>query len=156
MTPELKKTALEILSAHRVLTIATLRPDGWPQATTVCFANNGIRIYIVVPRNSQKFANVSHDSRVSIAVCGDVHDPMTSTALSMAARTAEVTGSEESAQVLAVMRGRYPEYAAFPDPDPDMTAILRVTPEILSILDYSKGFAHTDLVRVEAKDFQLN
>jgi hypothetical protein len=29
---------------------------------------------------------------------------------------------------------------------------LRLTPEIVSILDYSKGFAHTDLVRVSDND----
>jgi hypothetical protein len=30
--------------------------------------------------------------------------------------------------------------------------MLRITPEIVSILDYSKGFAHTDLVRVTSHD----
>ncbi len=28
------------------------------------------------------------------------------------------------------------------------TAILRITPVVISVLDYSKGFGHTDLVRV--------
>ena len=154
MTPELKAKAIDILGAHRLLTIATLRLDGWPQATTVCFAHNGLRIYIVISRDSQKFANVSRDPRVSIAISGELKNPMTNTGLSMAARAAEVAAAQEIAQVYAVMRERYPEYAVGPDLDRDRTVVLRVTPEILSILDYSKGFAHTDLVRVEAKDFK--
>jgi hypothetical protein len=39
-----------------------------------------------------------------------------------------------------------------PRPDPAAVPMLRVTPEIVSILDYSKGFGHTDLVRVTAQD----
>lgn len=27
------------------------------------------------------------------------------------------------------------------------TAFVRVTPKVISVLDYSKGFGHTDLVR---------
>ena len=30
--------------------------------------------------------------------------------------------------------------------------MLRIPPEVVSILDYSKGFAHTDLVRVTSHD----
>ena len=31
-----KQRILAIMAAHRIMTVATLRPDGWPQATTVC------------------------------------------------------------------------------------------------------------------------
>jgi hypothetical protein len=31
-------------------------------------------------------------------------------------------------------------------PGPDEVRIFRVTPEVISVLDYSKGFGHTDLV----------
>jgi hypothetical protein len=31
-------------------------------------------------------------------------------------------------------------------PGPDEVALFRVEPEIISVLDYTKGFAHTDLV----------
>ena len=35
MDAEIRKKILTILDQHRIMTIATLRPDGWPQATTV-------------------------------------------------------------------------------------------------------------------------
>jgi nitroimidazol reductase NimA-like FMN-containing flavoprotein (pyridoxamine 5'-phosphate oxidase superfamily) len=43
------------LDQHRVLTIATLRPDGWPQATTVVYANEGLTIYFVCDPGSQSY-----------------------------------------------------------------------------------------------------
>jgi nitroimidazol reductase NimA-like FMN-containing flavoprotein (pyridoxamine 5'-phosphate oxidase superfamily) len=47
MNEEIRKKILNVLDQHRVLTIATLRPDGWPQATTVVYANEGLTIYFV-------------------------------------------------------------------------------------------------------------
>ena len=34
----------------------------------------------------------------------------------------------------------------FPMPTPDDVRIFRLTPVVISLLDYSKGFGHTDLV----------
>jgi nitroimidazol reductase NimA-like FMN-containing flavoprotein (pyridoxamine 5'-phosphate oxidase superfamily) len=50
MEEEIKKKILTLLDQHRIMTIATLRPDGWPQATTVGYANEGLTIYFVFKR----------------------------------------------------------------------------------------------------------
>ena len=42
-----KSKILEILDQHRLMTIATNRPDGWPQATTVGYVNDGLTIYFL-------------------------------------------------------------------------------------------------------------
>jgi len=47
---------------------------------------------------------------------------------------------------------RYPEYASWPLPDPKIAPILRITPEIISVIDYSRGFGHSDLVSVSPGD----
>ena len=36
---------VKILSGATDMTIATVRPDGYPQATTVGFVNDGVKIY---------------------------------------------------------------------------------------------------------------
>jgi hypothetical protein len=36
-------------------------------------------------------------------------------------------------------------------PTPNDVAIFRLTPTIISVLDYSLGFAHTDLVACDAE-----
>jgi hypothetical protein len=38
MTPSAKRFILEQLETHRNMSLATVRPDGYPQATTVAYA----------------------------------------------------------------------------------------------------------------------
>ncbi len=42
MDPALKRLTLKLLKEHRLLTVATIRPDSWPQATTVGYASDGL------------------------------------------------------------------------------------------------------------------
>ena len=90
MSPELKATILKILDDNRIMTLATSRPDGWPQATTVGFANDGLRIFFLCGTNSQKAANLALDDRVSATIDHDTTDPMAITGLSMAAHARRV------------------------------------------------------------------
>ena len=73
---------------------------------------------------------------------------MTITGLSMAARTQAVDDRAEAEKVLRILPLKYPETSPLPMkmPSPDEIRLFRVTPTIISVLDYSKGFGHTDLV----------
>ena len=42
MTPAFQKQVLALPDQHRTMSLATLRPDGWPQATTVGLAHDGL------------------------------------------------------------------------------------------------------------------
>jgi len=48
---------------------------------------------------------------------------------------------------------KYPEYVA-PMGSMDLSGVLifKVTPVVIAVLDYSKGFGHCDLVTVESSD----
>ncbi|HXF87145.1 MAG TPA: pyridoxamine 5'-phosphate oxidase family protein [Xanthobacteraceae bacterium] len=152
MKQQFKRQIVELLNAHRIMTIATNRPDGWPQATVVGYANDGLIIYCLVARDSQKFANISRDPRVSIAIANDYPQPLQIKGLSLAGRAVEASDPGEIDHVMAILLRRYPEYKVMPRPNPAAVPMLRITPEIVSILDYSKGFGHTDLVRVTESD----
>ena len=117
----LKFKILEILDQHRLMTVATNRPDGWPQATTVGYVNNGLTIYFLCSPQSQKAANLARDNRVPLTIDQDVSDPMAITGLSRAAQAQPVTDATEVAKAM-----RYPEYAAFPMPKPEEIAVYRV------------------------------
>ncbi|HXZ47783.1 MAG TPA: pyridoxamine 5'-phosphate oxidase family protein [Usitatibacter sp.] len=145
----MKRKILEILDQHRVMTIATLRPDGWPQATTVGYANEGLAIYFLCGPDSQKAANIARDDRVSITVDHDAPQVMEIMGLSMAARAKAVTDPAEGEKVLRMLMLKYPKQDSMPVaiPAPSDVRIFRVAPEVISVLDYSKGFGHTDLVR---------
>ena len=146
MGDTLRSKILELLDQHRIMTIATNRPDGWPQATTVGYVNDGLTIYFLCSPQNQKAANVARDSRISLTIDHDVSNPRAIVGLSMAAQARPVINPTEVAKTLNLLQTRYPEYAAFPMRKPEEIAVYRVLPKVISVLDYSKGFGHSDLV----------
>ena len=149
MDEAIKGRILKLLDQHRIMTLATLRPDGWPQATTVGYVSEGLTLYFLCGLESQKAANLARDDRVSLTIDHDTADLMAITGLSMAAHAKAVVDRAEAEKVLALLPLKYPELAAAPPmpmPTPDEVRIFRVTPTVISVLDYSKGFGHTDLV----------
>lgn len=147
MDEAVRNKILSLLDQHRIMTIATMRPDGWPQATTVGYVNEGLTLYFLCGRDSQKAANLARDDRVSLTIDHDTSDLMAITGLSMAARAQPVTDRAEAEKILHMLPQKYPEVSlSLPMPGPDDIRIFRVTPTVISVLDYSKGFGHTDLV----------
>ena len=137
-----------LLDQHRTMRIATLRPDGWPQVTTVGYANDGFAIYFLCGKDSQKAFNLTRDNRASLAIDDDTPQVMEITGLSMAARAEVVNDPVEGEKALRLLFQRYPEQKSMPGPlpTPADVRIFRLTPTVISLLDYSKGFGHTDLV----------
>jgi len=154
MTPELRVSAIRILDQHRIMTLATNRPDGWPQATVVGYANDGLKIYCFVARLSQKYSNIIRDPRVSAAIASDFSQPLEIKGLSLAGKAVPVTQAEEFDRACELFMKRYPEYATWPRPNPAFAPLLRISPTIISVLDYSKGFGHSDLVKIEDGDLR--
>jgi nitroimidazol reductase NimA-like FMN-containing flavoprotein (pyridoxamine 5'-phosphate oxidase superfamily) len=148
MDEEIKRKILTQLDQHRIMTIATLRPDGWPQATTVGYVNEGLMLYFLCGRDSQKAANLARDDRVSLTIDHDTPQVMEITGLSIAAHARPVVDPAEANKILRMLPLKYPEQhnLPLPMPAPDDVSIFRVTPTIISVLDYSKSFGHTDLV----------
>jgi len=148
MDEEIRNKILTLLDQHRIMTVATVRPDGWPQATTVGYANEGLTLFFLCGIQSQKAANLARDDRVSLTIDHDTPQVMEITGLSMAARAQAVVDTAEAEKVLRLLMLKYPEQASLPlpMPKPADVRIFRVTPVVISVLDYTKGFAHTDLV----------
>jgi nitroimidazol reductase NimA-like FMN-containing flavoprotein (pyridoxamine 5'-phosphate oxidase superfamily) len=149
MDDEIRRTILMLLDRHRIMTIATLRPDGWPQATTVGYANEGLILYFLCGLGSQKAANLARDDRVSLTIDHDTPQVMEITGLSMAARAHVVVDPTEGEKALGMLMQKYPpQKGSLPLAMPTAAdvRIFRVTPTLVSVLDYSKGFGHTDLV----------
>ena len=154
MKKAFKQQIVELLDRHRIMTIATNREDGWPQATVVGYCNDGLIIYCLIGRDSQKYANIARDPRVSLAIANDYPQPLQIKGLSIAAKAVETTDPSERAHAREILLKRYPEYKIMPPPDPATVPLIRITPEVVSVLDYSKGFGHTDLLRVSDNDLE--
>jgi nitroimidazol reductase NimA-like FMN-containing flavoprotein (pyridoxamine 5'-phosphate oxidase superfamily) len=144
----MEQKAVEILDQNRLMALSTLRSDGWPQTTFVGYANEGLLLYFVVSRDSQKFANILKDDRVSLAVGRDFHDPSTIKALSIAAHASEVTDATQRKRAVELLLERHPGLRKLQPPAPSHSAVMRAYPSIVTILDYSKGFGHADVLTV--------
>ena len=150
MAPGLKQEILSILDDASDMTIATVREDGYPQAITVSYVNNGLNIYFGCAANSQKAKNIARDSKVSLTV----NLPYTSwndiRGLSIGGRAERITNPQEVAQASQLMFERFPQIARYAPAELEDIVLFHVTPEVISVLDYRKGFGHSDLVKVGA------
>lgn len=137
-----------LLDQRGIMTVATLRPDGWPQATTVGYVNDDLKIYFLCGLESQKAKNIALDDRVSVTIDHDTARLMDITGLSMAAHARRVTDINEGTKVLRMLPAKYPEQPQLPGPMPRPAdvCIFEVEPVVISVLDYTKGFGHSDLV----------
>ena len=148
MDRDFKTEITELMNAHQIMTIATTRRDGWPQATVVSYANEGLILYSVIGRNTQKYLNIVRDPRVSVAISGDSAQVLQYKGLSLGGHATVVESSGQIDRFRAIVLSRNPQYKELPAPDQTMIAVLCVKPEVVSIIDYSKGFGHSDLVRI--------
>jgi nitroimidazol reductase NimA-like FMN-containing flavoprotein (pyridoxamine 5'-phosphate oxidase superfamily) len=151
----MEQKAIEILDQNRLMALATIRPDGWPQTTMVSYANDGLLLYFVISRQGQKFANIKKDNRVSLVVGRDFHDPASIKALSFAAHASEVTDAKQQKHAVSMLLERHPGLRKLEPPDPSHSAIMRAYPEIVTILDYSKGFGHADVLTVSPGGIEM-
>ena len=148
MDAGIRKKILDLLDQHRIMTLATVRPDGWPQATTVGYVHEGLTLYFLCDPDSQKARNIARDDRVSLTIDHDTDDMTAISGLSMAARARMVTDQSEAQKAIDLLARAYPvqEDLPFEMPTPEDVKIFKLTPAVISVLDYSRGFGHTDLV----------
>jgi general stress protein 26 len=148
MDPELAEEIISILDGANDMTIATNREDGYPQATTVSYVNDGLKIYFGCAAASQKAKNLARDGKVSLTVNLPYRSWKEIRGLSVGGRAELVTDPQEVDQVSQLMFEKFPQIACYAPAELEEIVLLRVTPEIVSVLDYRKGFGHTDLVNV--------
>ena len=144
----MQENAIQILDSHRTMAISTLRPDGWPQTTIVGYANDGLTLYFLIFRSSQKLANIRRDRRVSLAVGGDSKDLSQLTAVYAAAHANEVTDPEMLSRAWRLLVSRHPNLIEFELPERTDAALMMAVCQHVSVLDYRKGPGHTEELSV--------
>jgi nitroimidazol reductase NimA-like FMN-containing flavoprotein (pyridoxamine 5'-phosphate oxidase superfamily) len=136
--------AVEILDSHRTMAISTVRPDGWPQTTIVGYANDGLLIYFLISRKSQKLANIEHEERVAIAVGSEPKTMNEAQAVYAGALASEVTDPKQRDHAWHLLTHRHPNLAGFDPPTKSDAAVMRAMCKYVSILDFTQGLGHTD------------
>jgi nitroimidazol reductase NimA-like FMN-containing flavoprotein (pyridoxamine 5'-phosphate oxidase superfamily) len=148
MDQDLQRFILDIIGQEHDLTLATVREDGYPQATTVSYANDGLVIYVGVGKDSQKAHNIRRSGKVSLTIDTPYSNWNEIKGLSMGARAEVLADPREIAHAAQCLVKKFPEAAdwAYPEASADVV-FLKITPEVISVLDYRKGFGHTETVR---------
>ena len=138
---------LQVLDTAQDLTLATIRPDGFPQATTVSFAHDGMVIYVGIGRHSQKAENIRGNGKVSLTINLPYHDWREIRGLSMSGTADVLDDPREAAGAAACLERRFPAVSEWCGPDMGHEVVfVRIRPQMVSVIDYSKGFGHTELV----------
>ncbi len=138
--------ARAIVGAASDMTIATVREDGYPQATTVSYVSDGLLIYFGAGAASQKAKNIARCNKVSATVNLPYGNWNEIRGVSLGGLAECVTDPDELARVGRLMFAKFPQAAKYTPPDAFELAVFRLTPKIVSLLDYTKGFGHTEQI----------
>ncbi|MDX2333562.1 pyridoxamine 5'-phosphate oxidase family protein [Brevundimonas vesicularis] len=136
------ETIVSLLAHERLMSIGVNRPDGWPQVTTVGYINDGLDLYFVTSRESQKLANIQEDHRVSVSIHSDM-DVVGAVGISMAARATEVTDPIEIERLNRIMRERWPSISVY-CPATSSVAIIHLEPERICVISAASGRSKTE------------
>lgn len=147
----MEQPAITILNTNRVMAISTVRPDGWPQTTVVGYANRGFEIYFVIFRSSQKYANINHDGRISIAVAPEPTELEELKAVYAGAVAQEITDPRDRIEAWNLLMERNSNLAGFKIPDAKEAAFIRAQCRYISVLDFSEGLGHRECLNIDER-----
>lgn len=145
MDEAIRDQIVSIIDDVNDMTIATVREDGYPQATTVSYVNDGMAIYFGTSTDAQKAKNIARCDKVSLTINRPYNSWSEIEGLSIGGRAVRVSDPEEQAKVGKLMFGKFPEIKEYIDFGETMgeLALFRIDAEVISLLDYAKGFGHT-------------
>ena len=149
MTPAQRDEVTAILEQVDVLTLATLREDGYPQATTVNYASEELNIYFGTAGDSQKAHNIACNDKVSFTVTLPSTDWGTIRGLSGGGRAERLTSTAEIEYARRLLLDKFPQgVAEYGSEALEGITLIRIRPEVVSLLDYRKGMGHREIITV--------
>lgn len=148
MSQHLVSDILAVLSEGRDLAIATTFADGAPHVVTVSYASDGLTIYFGCSAGSQKAQNLARDGRVALTLTLPYRDWGEIRGLSLSGRARAVPAGEAQDRAAVLFMQKFSEIAQFVSAPEAELSLFAVTPEVIGLLDYRKGFGHVEHVRV--------
>ncbi len=148
MDEALRSKILEVLRRHHTMTLATIRPDGYPQATTVNYVHDDLTLYFATDATSQKAGNIKLNNKVSVAIADRTQDFYKLRGLSMSGIAARVSEKEGAGKLALRLFRAFPESRRFVPEDPRQLAVYAITPVAIALVDYASGFGTTHLMEL--------
>ena len=120
----------------------------FPQATTVSFMNDGLKIHFGTSTDSQKSQNLELDDKVSLKIDLRYETWTDIVGLSIGGTAVRVAEGPEFENVVRLMFKKFPQIPEYAMMENVELAIFRIDPVVISLLDYREGFGHCDLVKI--------
>ncbi len=147
MRTDLKEQITRYIAKCRLCTIATVGADGQPNAATIFFANAGTDIYFNTGSESQKVRNIRANPRVAIVMTEPGPVPASDQDIKGIQGFGRATILAD-ADLSAVPKGVAARHKAFNSATPGKSVVVKVAPEKIYFVDYSRGFRHRDLLEL--------
>lgn len=137
----------EVLQSQHFMTLATLRADGYPQASIINYSADDLTVYFATDAASQKVANIAFNNKVSAAIALETQDLYKLSGLSMTGVARRILEKEMADECSLRLFRRLPQSKRYAPQDPGELALFAVTPVAISLIDYSAGFGTTHLFK---------
>jgi general stress protein 26 len=148
MDEALRSKILEVLRHHHMMTLATIRPDGYPQATTVNYIHDDLTLYFATDATSQKAGNIKLNNKVSVAIASEAQDFYKLRGLSMSG-TATRIGEKKKVEELSLrLFQALPQSKRYVPESPKRLTVYEITPVAIALVDYTSGFGKSYLVEL--------
>jgi len=146
MAVDLRERIIEYMERCRLCTVATASADGQPSASTVFFRTKGLDVYFNTGREAQKVQNILVNPRMAIAMqeAGPVPETDRDIKGIQYIGKAAILSDADAAEVPAAVMTRH---HAFNSVRPGNSVIVKVSPERIYLVDYSRGFRHRDVLQ---------
>jgi general stress protein 26 len=149
MHTDLHAQIIDIMDRAADLTIATVRHDGFPQATVVGFVHDNLTLYVASFSASQKVANIVACDKVSATITPPYGSWGTIEGLSIGGHASVVEDVDERTKAGQLMMNRYPQIVDYMPHRPGEAVFIRIDPVVITVLDYARGFGHSEHVMVQ-------
>lgn len=105
---DLRRRIAELLAAHTTMTLATIGPDGAPQAAAVFYAHDDeLNLYFLSEPTARHGRNVATEPRVAATIQADGQDWRQICGLQIEGTVALVEGAQELAHAIRVYSARF-------------------------------------------------
>ena len=151
MTDDLGQRIAAFLDAHHVMSLATVGPGG-PHACNLFYARDGFALVWVSESASEHSLNVTAAPMAAATVAPDYSDFAAVRGLQITGFARHVARSEERRRCLDLLEARYPFLGQLAAAPPKLreayarTAVYRLQPTRIVLIDNSKGFGHKEML----------
>lgn len=143
---------LKVLDEATEMSLATCRPDGFPQSTTVNFVHEDLTLYCAVGLDSQKAHNIRANGKVSATINRTRREWRDLQGISIGGIATVLADVAQMRTTADRLLGRYPHLSQYIKGTGALPwsgmLFIKIVPQVISILDYRERFGHTTLVEL--------